>query len=64
MNFLDEIVKNSKFHIETNAMSTLISGEYDEVMNAITIKLKKFMMDHTTVTILKISNGCEFNPES
>ena len=43
--------------VKTNGMSTQIFGEYDEVMKAITVEIKKsFALPHS-VFILKIINN-------
>lgn len=45
------------FVIKTNGMSTQIFGEYDKIMNALTIEIKKsFQLPHS-IFMIKIVNA-------
>ena len=44
--------------IETGKMSSLITGEYDIVMEHLTVSMKKLMEQYPSVFALKISNSC------
>ena len=58
LEFLEKIQSDNRISIETNAMSTLFTGEYDIIMNILTLELKQFFEDYKAVCIVKISNGC------
>ncbi len=58
LEFLEEFNKAESIEISTNAMSTLLTGEYDAVMHLITEKLKPVFDSHKAVFLLKLSNGC------
>ena len=59
LEFLDEIVENRKVVVETGVMSTVISGEYDEVMLLLVHTIKPFMQKYPSVFSLKVANACK-----
>jgi len=56
--FLNAIALNTKVMIESGIMSTVISGDYDDVMSLLTETIKPFMEKYPSVFTLKISNAC------
>ena len=61
LEFLEKMQADDQISIETNAMSTLFTGEYDIIMKILTLELKQFFEDNKAVCILKVSNGCLIN---
>ena len=59
MDFLQTVTQHSALTIETNNMSTQISGEYDEVMSLIQNKVKDEFDKNKAVFVLKIANSCD-----
>ena len=59
LEFFDEIVENRKVAVETGVMSTVISGEYDEVMLLFVQTIRPFMEEYPLVFSLKIANACK-----
>jgi uncharacterized protein YqgV (UPF0045/DUF77 family) len=57
--FIKEISSNKKISVEKGTMSSLITGQFDDVMVMITQKLKLFMNRYNSVFSLKISNSCK-----
>ena len=57
--FLNKISKNQKTTVETGVMSTVISGEYDEVMILLVQTIKPFIAEYPSVFTLKIANACK-----
>lgn len=49
----------SGLEVEIGAMSTLVSGEYSDIMQTITKAMEKLMADYPSVFNLKISNACQ-----
>lgn len=45
--------------VEPGTMSTLIRGEYDEVMSILNTSMKELMRNYPSVFNLKIANACE-----
>lgn len=58
MNFLEQIQSIPGIGVETNSMSTLISGDYDAIMQLLHEKIRPVFNDMKAVFIIKISNGC------
>ncbi|WP_372773695.1 hypothetical protein [Mangrovibacterium sp.] len=44
---------------EVGGMSTLLGGEYNDVMNLLTTSMRQLMQSYPSVFNLKISNSCE-----
>ena len=57
--FLNIISKNQNITVETGVMSTVISGEFDEVMLLLVQTIKPFMEKYPSVFTLKIANACK-----
>ncbi len=57
--FLNKISKNQKTTAETGVMSTVISGEYDAIMDLLGQTIKPFMEKYPSVFTLKIANACK-----
>ncbi|MBN2858310.1 MAG: thiamine-binding protein [Candidatus Delongbacteria bacterium] len=55
--FLAEIDK-SGIDFEVGTMSTLITGEYDNVMELLAAKIEPMLEKYPSVFTLKISNSC------
>lgn len=58
LQFLEKIQSVSGMKIQTNSMSTLITGDYDGVMQMLQKEIKPVFHDQKAVFIIKISNGC------
>lgn len=61
MSFLNSLYSFDNIEIESNHMSTLIWGEYDDVMNCINISIKQSFEELQSSLVIKISNGCKVN---
>jgi len=59
MNFINKLYSFEGLEIESNYMSTLISGEYDVVMNCLNESMKESFEELQSSMVLKISNGCK-----
>ncbi|PID67607.1 MAG: hypothetical protein CR968_05840 [Flavobacteriia bacterium] len=57
--FLHELNKDTSCEIFTGAMSTSISGEYQEVMSLLTSSMLPLMNKYASVFNLRIANACE-----
>lgn len=55
--FLNKL-SNDKLIIESGKMSTIIIGEYIDVMNLITSAMGDLMKEHPSVFNIKLSNSC------
>jgi len=60
MKFLEHLTEYTSVKIETGQMSTLLLGEYQEVMQLINEQLAKSFAEENAVFNLKISNSCEW----
>ena len=58
LGFLEKIKAIEGVTVEINAMSTLITGDYDAIMRLLMTEMKLFLKEHKAVFILKVSNGC------
>ncbi len=56
--FLERISRRESIQVESGSMSTLIAGEYHQVMNTLTDTLAPLMERYPSVFTLKISNAC------
>ena len=57
INFIERLNENEKLTVKTNAMSTQIVGDYDEIMTTLTKEIKAaFLNDKAVVMVLKIIN--------
>lgn len=51
-------IKDKQITIETGKMSSIITGEYSEVMNILTNTMGDLMNKYPSVFTMKISNSC------
>jgi len=58
IDFLKDIETQNKLEIHYSAMSTLIIGDYEIIMNLIVKKIKLIFETYKAVFVLKISNAC------
>lgn len=56
--FLKEITQSENIAIEPGIMSTLLTGQYGDVMELLEKKLRLLMEKYPSVFTLKISNSC------
>lgn len=56
--FITKLSINEEIKIETGTMSSLISGDYSEVMGTLTESMKSIMEKYPSVFNIKISNTC------
>jgi|LGVD01.1.fsa_nt_gb uncharacterized protein YqgV (UPF0045/DUF77 family) len=59
MNFINMLYSFDNIEIESNHMSTLIYGEYDDVMNCLSNSIKSSFEELKSSIVIKISNGCK-----
>ena len=63
LKFIEQLHQHPNLKISTNTMSTQIFGKYEEVMGALTPKIRAaFMAEPTTIMVMKIINA-DLNPE-
>jgi len=55
--FLEKL-KSDNIKVEVGLMSTVLVGEYDEVMKILTVAMKELMDKYPSVFNMKISNSC------
>jgi uncharacterized protein YqgV (UPF0045/DUF77 family) len=58
LRFVEKIRSATGISVETNAMSTLITGEYDDLMNLLQKEIKPVFNALKAVIVIKISNSC------
>ncbi|MGD9555747.1 MAG: hypothetical protein AB7V25_01880 [Mangrovibacterium sp.] len=56
--FLHALGGNEKITMIPGTMSTVMSGEYDEVMRLLTESIRPFMEKYPSVFVMKIANAC------
>jgi len=56
--FLHALNGNENITVIPGVMSTVIAGEYDQVMRLLTETVRPFMEKYPSVFILKIANAC------
>ncbi|MCX7696716.1 MAG: hypothetical protein N2Z72_03355 [Bacteroidales bacterium] len=62
-NFIRALKKYPHIKTVTNGMSTQIFGNYEEVMNIITVELKRAMKEPHAVFVMKVINArCDSYP--
>ncbi len=55
-----KLLKNQpEISTEVGTMSTLLSGEYEPVMNLLNRAIKQLMQKYPSVFTIKIANACE-----
>jgi len=57
--FINEIRKNPKITLEPGTMSSMLTGDYEEIMDLLKQQIKPFMEKYPSVFSLKISNACK-----
>ncbi len=57
--FLERLQSIDDLEIQTGTMSTLVTGQYDQVMAALSNTIKPLMEKYPSVFTLKISNACQ-----
>lgn len=60
-NFLKDIHDQHNVQIETHDVSTIITGEPDEVFQVLENKVKPYLEEGNVVFIIKLSNACGNN---
>lgn len=56
--FLHALNGQESITIQPGVMSTMIAGEYDDVMRLLTETVRPFMEKYPSVFVLKIANAC------
>ena len=56
--FLAGLKENKNIEIEIGKMSSLITGEYNEVMSLLQKNIKKVMENYPSIFTIKLSNTC------
>jgi len=63
-NIVDDFISkisNKNITIEIGKMSTIMIGEYDEIIGVLTNSMKELMIEYPSIFNLKISNSCPIN---
>jgi uncharacterized protein YqgV (UPF0045/DUF77 family) len=55
--FIRKIRRHKNLLIESNGMSTQIFGQYDDLMNALTVDIREALKNEQAMVILKIGKG-------
>jgi uncharacterized protein YqgV (UPF0045/DUF77 family) len=50
--------------VEIGTMSTVLTGEYEKVMNSLSVSMRELMDEYPSVFSMKISNTCPLKCES
>jgi uncharacterized protein YqgV (UPF0045/DUF77 family) len=58
LDFIKVLEENSNVKIKSGHMSTLVGGEYEEVMLLLTKTIKPFMEQFPSVFAMRITNAC------
>jgi len=56
---IGKMKENEKVTVESGVMSTLISGNYSDVMDMVITQIEPLMKEYPSVFNIKISNACE-----
>jgi len=59
--FISKIKENEKINVEAGVMSTVISGNYSDVMDMLITQLEPLMEEYPSVFNIKISNACKIS---
>lgn len=54
-------ISDKNITLEIGRMSTIMIGEYDEIMSILTKSMKELMIEFPSIFSLKISNSCPIN---
>jgi uncharacterized protein YqgV (UPF0045/DUF77 family) len=57
--FLEKLAENKNITIESGSMSSLLTGNYEDVMELLNRQLKPFLEKYPSVFTLKISSACK-----
>ena len=55
--FINRLNKDDQLVVKTNGMSTQIFGEYDHVMDILTVEIKKSFSNPHSVFVMKVVNA-------
>jgi uncharacterized protein YqgV (UPF0045/DUF77 family) len=57
--FIEKLAENKKISFESGTMSSLLTGNYEDVMELLNQQLKPFLEKYPSVFTLKISSACK-----
>jgi uncharacterized protein YqgV (UPF0045/DUF77 family) len=57
--FLEKLAENKKIALESGTMSSLLTGNYEDMMELLNQQLKPFLEKYPSVFTLKISSACK-----
>lgn len=57
--FLEKLAENKKITLECGTMSSLLTGNYEDMMELLNQQLKPFLENYPSVFTLKISSACK-----
>lgn len=60
MHFLEQLARQEQVKVEIGPMSTVLQGEYEQVMQLINVQMAETLAKENAVFNLKISNSCEW----
>ncbi len=58
INTFIQTLSSAGLTVETGKMSSVITGEYENVMKSLTVSMKHLMEQYPSVFSMKISNSC------
>ncbi|HDR88346.1 MAG TPA: hypothetical protein ENN63_01785 [Bacteroidetes bacterium] len=61
--FIDGLGSDHRISVQLGPMSTLISGDYDTVMQVLISRLRPLMEKYPSVFTMKLSNACKISGE-
>ncbi|MGC9470061.1 MAG: hypothetical protein ACP5D1_00810 [Bacteroidales bacterium] len=61
--FIDGLGSDHRISVQPGPMSTLISGDYDVVMEDLVHQLKPLLEKYPSVFTMKLSNACKISGE-
>jgi uncharacterized protein YqgV (UPF0045/DUF77 family) len=59
LDYIKLLQENSKVKVEPSHMSTLIAGDYADVMKLLTETMRPFMENMPSVFAMRITNACK-----
>jgi uncharacterized protein YqgV (UPF0045/DUF77 family) len=59
LDYINSLQKESKVKVEPGHMSTIIAGDYDDVMKLLTESIRPFMEKMPSVFAMRITNACK-----
>jgi len=62
MELLALLENQPEIEVEAGTMSTLLRGDYEQLMSLLQSSMKTLMQEYPSVFNLKISNSCELKP--